>query len=64
MIFHKQTFPQFLSHRDEHVPGKEGADTKPVEDDVDKLEFVFWTIVQILSLGSHFISENVVSLCG
>ena len=54
--FSKQTFPQSWSHRDEHVPGKEGADTKPVEDDVDEPEFVLWTIVQILSLGSHFLS--------
>ena len=46
----------FCSHRDEHVPGKEGANTKPVEDDVDKSEFVLWPVVHTFSLSSHLVS--------
>ena len=46
----------FCSHRDEHVPGKEGANTKPVEDDVYKSEFVLWPVVHTFSLSSHPVS--------
>ena len=56
IIYQKINICPVCPYSDEHVPGKEGADTKPVEDDVDKPEFVLWTILQIFGLASHSLS--------